>query len=292
LRRRLIVLGYLTLCAFLITHLINTLVAAALAVPVETLPVHSGPTAQASGPKLDLVRTAEDILSSGVFAVEKGGNDMAGLDATAPGASGGPAGPPIDAAKKVKLIGTVVGEGLDPFAVIEDVMSKRQALYHLLEVIPNVGALAEIRTDAVLIQQGNQRELLELNTGQVQVASAPRLGSGPSRLAMPSSLRRVLDQREVTQTMADLPRLLSDARAVPVYTNGKVDGWRIEGITPQSFFEKIGLRAGDVLQRVNGVEIRDPGMILSLFQQVQNERSVKLDMVRGGQKITVDYEIR
>lgn len=122
--------------------------------------------------------------------------------------------------------------------------------------------------------------------------------TGPPAVAKPAApsqgtaLRRVLDQREVAQSMADLPKLLSEARVGPFYANGKVEGWKIEGINPKSFYDRIGLQAGDVLQRVNGVEIRDPGMVLSLFQQLKDERSVSLDLLRGGQKTTMLFEIR
>jgi general secretion pathway protein C len=74
--------------------------------------------------------------------------------------------------------------------------------------------------------------------------------------------------------------------------NGALSGFRIDYIAPASFYEKIGIQYGDVLQRVNGVEIRDPGTMLNLFQQLKNERTVKLDLVRNNQHSTVTYELR
>jgi general secretion pathway protein C len=102
----------------------------------------------------------------------------------------------------------------------------------------------------------------------------------------------VIDRREVEQAMSDLPKLLTQARAVPNMVNGALNGFRIDYIAPASFYEKIGLVAGDVLQRVNGVDIRDPSTMLSLFQQLKNERTVKLDMVRNNERSTVTYELR
>jgi general secretion pathway protein C len=102
----------------------------------------------------------------------------------------------------------------------------------------------------------------------------------------------VIDRREVEQAMSDLPKLLTQARAVPYMVNGALSGFRIDYIAPASFYEKIGIQYGDVLQRVNGVEIRDPGTMLNLFQQLKNERTVKLDLVRNNQHSTVTYELR
>ncbi len=92
--------------------------------------------------------------------------------------------------------------------------------------------------------------------------------------------------------MADLPKLLTQARAVPFMVNGSPSGYRMDYIAPASFYEKIGIQYGDVLQRVNGVDVRDPSTMLSLFQQLKNERTVKVDMVRNNQKTTMTFELR
>lgn len=92
--------------------------------------------------------------------------------------------------------------------------------------------------------------------------------------------------------MSDLPKLLTQARAVPYMVNGAINGFRIDYMAPASFYEKIGIRTGDILQRVNGVEIRDPGTVLNLLQQLKNESIVKLDIVRNNQRATVTYELR
>ena len=92
--------------------------------------------------------------------------------------------------------------------------------------------------------------------------------------------------------MGDLPKLLMQARAVPYLVNGAINGFRLDYVAPSSFYEKIGLKYGDVLQQVNGVEIRDPGTMLSLFQQLKNEKSVKLDVLRNNQRTAMTFDIR
>lgn len=283
-RRRLLLLGFLTAAAFLMAHLANSLVGEALTPIPPAPPVAAGP-APGLPAQADLRKMAEEVLSSGLFLLPKSGGAAAD-PAQAPAAA-------LDAARKIKLVGTVMTEGIIPFAVVEELGSKRQTLYHLHEEVPNVGRIAEVRADAILLQQGALQELLELNPGQSELpVAAPAAKPGAPAPGGGATLKRVVDQREVAQNMADLPKLLSEARVGPVYTEGKMDGWKIEAINPKSFYERIGLQAGDVLQRVNGVEIRDPGMILSLFQQLKDEKSVSLDMLRDGRKTTMQFEIR
>jgi general secretion pathway protein C len=92
--------------------------------------------------------------------------------------------------------------------------------------------------------------------------------------------------------MGDIPKLLSQARAVPYLVNGAMNGFRLDFIAPASFYEKIGLKYGDVLQQVNGVDIRDPGTMLTLFQQLRNEKMVKLDVLRNNQRTAMTFDIR
>ena len=85
---------------------------------------------------------------------------------------------------------------------------------------------------------------------------------------------------------------MTHAQAVPYLTDGKLDGFRLYNVVPAGFYDKIGLRTNDLIQRINGTEIRDPGMLLSLLQQLRDERTVRIDMVRNTQRQTLTYEIR
>jgi general secretion pathway protein C len=118
------------------------------------------------------------------------------------------------------------------------------------------------------------------------------VSTAPPAAVAGGQIKKVLDRREVEQAMNDLPKLLSQARAVPVLNNGALTGFRLDYIAKNSFYEKIGLQYGDVLKQVNGVEIKDPGTMLSLFQQLRNENSVKLDVLRNNQRTTMVFDIR
>jgi general secretion pathway protein C len=230
---------------------------------------------------------AEDIRSSGLFLLPPPSQELTsqeGIDAPAVRAS-------LGAAAKIRLIGVVLGDQRGVFAIVEELPSKIQALYRLHDQVPGLGEVSEIRRDGMVIRQGNLEELVELSPSEKPpvVASTPTAPQ-PSTSAVP--LRKVIDRREVEQAMSDLPKLLTQARAVPNMVNGAANGFRLDYIAPASFYEKIGVRAGDILQRVNGVDIRDPSTMLSLLQQLKNERIVKLELVRNNQPSTVTYELR
>jgi general secretion pathway protein C len=275
--------------AFLISHSINALVADALYFIPES-PTGSGSGESALPVSYVPSQHAEDVRSSGLFllpAAPPQGTTMQGVT------NGPMVRASLGAAAKIRLIGVVMGDQRGVFAIVEEIASKKQALYRLRDEIPDLGEVSEIRRDGMIIRQGNLEELLEL-----ALSEKPVPGAGPAIIApspSPSSgipLRKVIDRREVEQAMGDLPKLLSQARAVPNMVNGTANGFRLDYVAPASFYEKIGVQAGDILQRVNGVDIRDPSTMLGLLQQLKNERVVKLELVRNNQSSSVTYELR
>lgn len=275
---------FLVAAAFLASHILNAFVADALYLP----PDHAMETTalEAAQPvSYSPAQSAEDIRASGLFSLPPAPLGIAGPGGTPSGAVRASLG----VATKLRLIGVVWGDQRGAFAIVEELSGKKQWLYRLHDQIPNVGEVSEIRRDGIVIRQGDQEELLDLALTE-KAATAVAGVPAPSNSGAP--IRKVIDRREVEQAMSDLPKLLTQARAVPYMVNGALSGFRIDYIAPASFYEKIGIQYGDVLQRVNGVEIRDPGTMLNLFQQLKNERTVKLDLVRNNQHSTVTYELR
>jgi general secretion pathway protein C len=285
--RRGIIFAYVMCCAFLVAHIVNAVIAEALSVPASL----AGPS-PASDRDND-IHTAlpvllERIRTSGVFPLPP---DPLGIGAA--GSSAVPARAPLNLASKLKLLGVVIGDREGVSAIVEEVSSKRQLFFRLHEQIPDVGEISEIRRDGIVVRQGDQQELLELAASQTEKPPAPPATAGSAIVPAPGNpVKTVLDRREVEQAVGDLPKLLSQARAVPNSVNGAMNGYRLDYIAPSSFYEKIGLKYGDVLQQVNGVDIRDPGTMLTLFQQLRNEKTVKLDVLRNNQRTAMTFDIR
>lgn len=285
--RRLGLFVCLVMGGFLIAHSINALVAEALYLPPDR-PLQSSTSEAALPASYSPGQFAEDIRASGLFLLPAAPLGVTATQGMTPGA---PVRTSLGAATKIRLIGVVFGDQRGVFAIVEELSTKKQSLYRLHEHIPDIGEVSEIRRDGMIVRLGDQEELLELALTEKPVAAASGPATPPS-LIPGTPLRKVVDRREVEQAMSDLPRLLTQARAVPNMVNGALTGFRIDYIAPSSFYEKIGIQSGDVLQRVNGVDIRDPTTMLNLLQQLKNERVVKLDMVRNNQFSTVTYELR
>ena len=280
----------------LIAHSINAFVAEALYV----IPTHSVGSIDERSTGASLLasysptQAVEEVRSSGLFvlpAVPQGGI----TNSNGRGPSGAPVRASLGLAARMRLLGIVFGDQRGVFAIVEELASKQQVLYRVHDKVLDLGEVSEIRRNGILVRQGDLEELLELALLENPTIPGGPTGTTPSTVQTPATgapLRKVVDRREVEQAMSDLPKLLSQARAAPHMVNGSINGFRLDYIAPTSFYEKIGVQAGDVLQRVNGVDIRDPSTMLNLLQQLKNEQIVKLDMLRNNQRSTITYELR
>ena len=287
--RRGIIFAYILCGTFLVAHIINAVIAEALSVPVGL--VRPLPGSDLAGDvRASVPALVEQIRKSGLFP-----QPPDPLEMSTAGSVTRPARAPLNLASKLKLLGVVIGshEGLS--AIVEELSSKRQLFFRLHDQIPDIGEISEIRRDGMVVRQGDQQELLELAASQIDKPPSTPIPTPAGSAVAPvpgSPVRAVIDRRDVEQAMGDLPKLLSQARAVPYMVNGAMNGFRLDYIAPSSFYEKIGLKYGDVLQQVNGVDIRDPSTMLTLFQQLRNENAVKLNILRGNQRTSMNFEIR
>ena len=284
--KRVMIAIYLTLGAFLLAHTVNAFVADALRPP--PMPGSAFASIIPSEPQTETpIGLADAIRARGLFPLPPDAGDA--LDS---GQQSGPPAPPLNVGKKIALLGTVFGPQGGIMAVFEDLSTKKQSMYRMGEQVPSVGFLSAIEKDRVLFREGKQEEWLDLALSQYLRSNAPGAAL-PIPVSRPSApQRRIMDRREIDAALADPTRLLMQAQALPHLDKGKLDGFVLTSVMPSGFFERIGLKNNDVLQRINGVELRDPGMLFSVFQQLRNERTIQVDLVRNAQPQTLAYEIR
>lgn len=102
----------------------------------------------------------------------------------------------------------------------------------------------------------------------------------------------LVDRREVEHAVANLNEVITQARAVPVMTDGKASGFKLFAIRKGSIFDKIGLSDGDVVQKVNDTELSDPSKAVGLLEEIQSMDQIRVNFVRGGKPRSNTYTIR
>ena len=206
-----------------------------------------------------------------------------------------------DAAKRtdlnIKLWGTALAaDPTQSFAIIEDLAARRQALYRVGDDILDAATLAKVEWDRVVLERNGDEEVLELASARGPATTTTTGAAGAAiageRIRKTADDKFVIDRRELEKTVANLNEVFTQARAVPYFEEGKTVGFRVFAIKPGSVFEKIGLQNGDIINRVNGVELTDPTKAISLFTELQNEGHIAVDLQRNKTTKGFSYEIR
>ncbi len=290
---------FLAAGAFLLAHSVNAVVENALVRSVSQAKTEEAVMAMEPDSRVsqrNSQQRVQDILSSGLFPIPPTPKHLTSLRA-----ADAPAGPPLDVAKKVALVGIVKGMTGTERAILEDLPNKKQALYQLSQRIPDVGELVAIEKNRVLFREGSQEEWLELAIVKQEAAMVPLprryqpTVEGIQQPPMPvtRAVRRILDRAQLVQLVSNPAAYLNEARFQPHFTEtGRHDGFLVDGIRQVGVLEKAGLQNDDVLTGVNGVEIHDPGRLWDVFKHLQNERTVQFNVVRQNQPIAWTVEIR
>ena len=197
---------------------------------------------------------------------------------------------------KVKLIGTIVGAPENSYSVIEDLSTKKQDVYHLGDMLLNEAEIIRIERPRVILLRDNVEE--ELTFDDTDLKGVRKAATSSKTAASGEGIRQVtdssflIDEDEVEGALDNLNELLTQIRVVPNFENGKTTGFKVFAIRPDSIFDKIGLKNGDVIQRINDMDINSPEKAFEIFQQLKSEKNLSLDITRNGQRQSFSYEIR
>lgn len=198
----------------------------------------------------------ERVSSSGIKKVEKKISDL-----------------------KLELIGTFITNGKNPYAIIEDSKKNEQEIFEIDDNIFDVAKLVAIFTDRVEIDRDGKIEILQLDSAPNESSSY----TGGDTISVKEEL--------VNEALNNLPLLLTQARAVPYFKNGKSVGLRLFAIKRGSLYETIGLKNGDILKQINGNNLGDITQAVKLFEKLKQERSISLELERNRADKTIRYEI-
>ena len=209
---------------------------------------------------------------------------------------------------RLRLIGIVAGESpQQQYAIIEDLQrSNAQDLYQVGDVVQRA-AIIEIRPECVLLDTRRQREKLCFAYDDARDTNGrgapPRRRDARNAAAASSDAPADDDvvrvdqgtwrvKRDlITEQFADLGTLSRQVRVTPHTIQGRPSGFRLTRLRP-GLLQRIGLINGDVLQRVNGLDINSPEEALKAYQAVQSEPTVRLEILRRNSPTTLTYEIR
>jgi general secretion pathway protein C len=160
-------------------------------------------------------------------------------------------------------------------AIIVD-SSGQEQIYAVDDVMPCGAVLKEIHSDHVHFLRAGRYETLRLKKDELTSGSAVVKASAGEQL---QALRKKL----ITN-----PQLAWQlARVEPVMQGGNLEGYRLVPASDSKLFTLAGLRPGDVVHAVNGIDTTDAANMGELLNQLTSADVLSLDIERDGSKQTV-----
>jgi general secretion pathway protein C len=294
-----------TVAAALAAGIVNAYISAQLAAPLKPTQTQasrtSGPVAQQAP-----LTHYEVINKRNIF------NATPPPDTSEPPRPVEPAPPPPDVPATplpLKLVGIMAGTKaqVPRFAIIESTGNPPgQALYQVGDSVQQV-FIVDILPRCVVLDRGGEQQKLcfEKDAGTAPVPGvAPRAAAAPVPPAPRpgdaggADIVRVdpgtwqVRREKLLENFANVGSLSSQATVTPYFVQGQQLGFRLSQIRAGGVLQQMGLQEGDVLQKVNGLDIYTPQEALQAYQQLQTESTVRLSILRNNSPTTLTYEIR
>lgn len=190
---------------------------------------------------------------------------------------------------EMRLIGTVSG-GIG-YAIFVN-REGRQEVFKKGERIFDSGRLERVYKDKVVISEDGRTR--EIPLSDILTIESPKVKeSGGSPFIMSSGNNTfILNQEGILHAIENPSQLMTDARLQPNYVNGKQEGFLLREVRNGGIYQSLGLQNGDILLRINNYEITNPEIALQALTALKGMDRVNLDILRNGERMTLNYQIR
>jgi general secretion pathway protein C len=276
----------LALCAYLAANAVSIYIRGQIA----TAPVINMASTTQDGSAYTSINIYDVILKKSLF-FPPGANLEAGFTKRDSG--------PIIGSEDFQLLGVIAGLPQISFAVIHTLHDAKTGVFQVGEKVSGTADVLAIRS----------REVELLHDGERKVIKLPALGDGLAAMnadrwnrtageQIADGVKKIGDREYVVSSEVidnafnDMGKMLRGARIVPQLENGKISGFKVQRIKKDSLYKTIGLENGDILHRVNSIEIKGPEDGLRLLQELRTAKSISIDITRKNSRQTLSYVVK
>ena len=182
---------------------------------------------------------------------------------------------PPQTALPIKLYGIVYSDLGTVDSAILGFNTNEQKNYKINESVADNIILESINPELVIISREGIRESVMFNQDRVLDLS---------------KIDPVLVQNSKNSTTATLDSISSLSKLVtfkPYFLNGSLKGYQLYRGNKSALFQQKGLKEGDILVTVNGLNVQDPAFVKELV----GPGSVKLDLLRDEQRYSMTLDL-
>ncbi len=194
------------------------------------------------------------------------------------GTDGKPAEAP-DTRLNLTLLGILAGGEKDSRALIAPDNGEEKP-FAIGDTVVSGTKLEAIFPERVILLRGGKYETLRLNKDAPSTATTynPAAAAPAANADTTAMLGKIRDE-----IMADPTKASNYMRVQPAKVGDQLKGYRIYPGREREMFKELGLRPGDLVTSVNGIQLDDTQKALQLLSDLGQANAVSLTIERGGQ---------
>jgi general secretion pathway protein C len=163
----------------------------------------------------------------------------------------------------------------------------------------------EIERSRVIVLNNNRREFIDGTPGDGNavipapvVAAAPVKTDAPPSAVLGAGVKQLsendyeIPKEEIAKTLSNLNDVAMQARIVPAFKDGVAQGFKLFSIRPDSIYTKIGIQNGDVIKRINGLDMNSPEKALEIYSKLKDSARIDIEVERNGAAVRKTYNVR
>ena len=185
------------------------------------------------------------------------------------------------------LLGIFAGTSESDSRALISTASGDEKPYKIGDDLASGVSLHAIFPDRVILARSGSFETLRLDKNAPSTATyAPVAEAAPAMSEMGQKLAEIREQ-----LLLDPSKAGDYIRVQPFNTNGVLGGYRLYPGRNREMFNGIGLRPGDLVTAVNGIQLDDGQKALQTLNELKQASTVTLSIERGGQVQTVNVSL-
>ena len=190
----------------------------------------------------------------------------------------------------LELKGTVTGDKKFTFCIINNKTTGKENLYTIGGKVAGF-VVASINKSSVTLENADGKTELHINDKQ-EGSSAYAKKSLPINVIHPSENNWIVKRSELAKIRKNAPKFLSEVKIKPVFSSGKMQGFKISSIKESSMLSNLGVKKGDTVKKINGKALNSPKRIFELYRKFRNHTSISLEVERNGKLQVLTYKVQ
>ena len=200
-------------------------------------------------------------------------------------------GPLEETTLPLRLLGTIASPNPKlARAALEDTDKRERLVVEVGDRIKERATVYRIEQRRIVLAENDALRELSLDDDKddakagrsIRKASASRSRRrAPARPTPRERPQASIRREDVAETLRDPSKLFQQARFLPKYDGGEMQGLQVSAIKPGSILEEIGLGDGDVITEANGLAMDSPTSSGQLFREMNEADELVISVTRA-----------